>query len=60
MNIQGKAAVVTGASRGVGEATALTLARGGCSVLVNYSSSRPEAEAVADAVRALGVKSIAF
>ena len=60
MDIQGKGAVVTGASRGVGEATAMALARGGCSVLINYSSSRAEAESVADVARALGVKSVAF
>ncbi|MBI3852440.1 MAG: glucose 1-dehydrogenase [Verrucomicrobia bacterium] len=56
MNIQGKAAVVTGASRGVGRATALALARGGCAVAINYSRSRAEAEQTADAVRQLGVK----
>ncbi len=60
MDIQGKGAVVTGASRGVGEATALALAKGGCSVLVNYNSSRAEAESVAETVRGFGVKSIAF
>ena len=60
MDIQGKAAVVTGASRGVGRATALVLADGGCSVLVNYSSSKDAAEAVAEEVRAKGVQSIAF
>ena len=60
MNIEGKAAVVTGASRGVGRATALALAKGGCSVLINYSRSREEAERTAAEVRALGVKAICF
>lgn len=60
MNIQGKAAVVTGASRGVGRATAVALAKGGCSVLVNYSQSRTEAEQVIAEVRALGVKACGF
>ncbi|HEY6166775.1 MAG TPA: SDR family oxidoreductase [Verrucomicrobiae bacterium] len=60
MNLQGKAAVVTGSSRGVGRATALALARGGCSVLVNHSQSRDEADRVAEEVRALGVKSVCF
>ena len=59
MEIKGKAAVVTGASRGVGRATALLLARGGCDVAVNYSRSRAEAEAVAAEARALGVRAIA-
>lgn len=60
MDIQGKAAVVTGASRGVGRSTALQLARGGCSVLVNYSSSKDEAEAVVEEVRAIGAKCIPY
>lgn len=60
MNIDGKAAVVTGASRGVGRATALDLAEGGCSVLVNYSKSKDEAEAVVEEVRAHGVKATAY
>src|SRR5262247_1437783 len=60
MNLHGKAAVVTGASRGVGRATALALARGGCSVLVNYSRSRESAEATAEEIRALGAKALAF
>jgi 3-oxoacyl-[acyl-carrier protein] reductase len=56
MNIQGRAAVVTGASRGVGRATALALARGGCAVGINYSTSRAQAEETLAAVQALGVK----
>ena len=59
MEIKGKAAVVTGASRGVGRATALLLARGGCDVAVNYSRSRADAEAVAAEARELGVRAIA-
>lgn len=60
MKLDGKAAVVTGASRGVGRATALDLARGNCSVLINYSRSKEEAEGVAQEVEALGVKAIPF
>ncbi|MSU20557.1 MAG: SDR family oxidoreductase [Pedosphaera sp.] len=56
MNITGKTALVTGASRGVGRATALALARGGCSVAINFSRSRHEAEQTADEARAHGVK----
>jgi 3-oxoacyl-[acyl-carrier protein] reductase len=59
MEIRGKAAVVTGASRGVGRATALLLARGGCNVAINYSRSRAAAESVVAEVRALGVRAIA-
>ena len=58
MKLQGKAAVVTGGTRGVGRATALDLARGGCDVLINYSSSKEEAEGVAHEVEALGVKAL--
>jgi 3-oxoacyl-[acyl-carrier protein] reductase len=54
MDIQGKAALVTGAGTGVGRATALMLAQGGCSVLVNYSRSRDEAEKVAAEIISLG------
>lgn len=60
MDIQGKSAVVTGASRGVGRSTALQLAQGGCDVLVNFSSSKDEAEGVVAEVQALGVKCIPF
>ncbi|MCZ6672959.1 MAG: SDR family NAD(P)-dependent oxidoreductase [Verrucomicrobia bacterium] len=60
MNIKGKAAVVTGASRGVGAATALALAKGGCSVLINYSSSKEAAEAVRGQAEAEGVMAITF
>lgn len=59
MEINGKAAVVTGGGTGVGRATALELARRGCSVLVNYSRSKNEAEQTAAEVTALGVKGVA-
>ena len=60
MNIFGKAAVVTGASRGVGKATAMALAKRGCSVLLNYSRSRDEAEQTAELLRASGGKAVCF
>src|SRR5262245_47182271 len=59
MQVEGKAAVVTGGGTGVGRATALELARRGCSVLVNYSRSKNEAEETAAEIAALGVKGIA-
>jgi 3-oxoacyl-[acyl-carrier protein] reductase len=59
MQIEGRAAVVTGGGTGVGRATALELARRGCSVLINYSKSKNEAEETAAEVAALGVKGIA-
>jgi 3-oxoacyl-[acyl-carrier protein] reductase len=60
MQLEGKAAIVTGGGTGVGRTTALELARRGCSVLVNYSKSRNEAEATAAEVEAAGVKAIAL
>ncbi len=59
MKIEGKAAVVTGGGTGVGRATALDLAGQGCSVLINYSRSKEDAESTAAEVTALGVRGIA-
>ena len=46
METQGKVAVITGSSRGVGRAVALRLARQGCRIVLNFRSSREEAESV--------------
>jgi 3-oxoacyl-[acyl-carrier protein] reductase len=59
MELQGKAALVTGGGTGVGRQTAIQLAERGCSVLVNYSRSRDGAEATAAECEKLGVKSFA-
>ena len=59
MKIEGKAAIVTGGGTGVGRSTALALAEQGCSVLINYSRSKDDAEKTAADVSALGVKGIA-
>ncbi len=50
----GKTALVTGASRGIGRATALALAKGGAQVLVHYANGKAEAEAVVEEIRAAG------
>ena len=59
MQLEGKAAIVTGGGTGVGRATALQLARQGCSVLVNYSKSRDDAQRTAGEIEALGPKAVA-
>ena len=58
--MEGRAAIITGSGTGVGRATALQLGQLGCSVLINYRSSREEAERTADDAGALGVKAIPF
>lgn len=52
-------AIVTGSSRGIGEATAIKLAEDGFDVLVNYSGNQERAEAVVAKIEALGQKAIA-
>jgi len=47
-------ALVTGASRGIGRAVALSLARAGADIAVNFSTRAAEAEDVAQQIRALG------
>src|ERR1700738_4671692 len=49
-----KTALVTGAARGIGRATALALARAGANVLVHYGRSAHEADSLVDAIRAEG------
>src|ERR1700754_2241194 len=52
--LSGKTALVTGASRGIGRATALALAKAGAQVLVHYGRGKDEAEAVVQEIRGAG------
>lgn len=58
--LTGRVAVVTGSSRGIGRATALTLARMGADVAVNYRSDVAGGEAVVAEIAALGRKAVAI
>jgi 3-oxoacyl-[acyl-carrier protein] reductase len=52
--LQGKTALVTGASRGIGRATAFALANGGALVLVHYGRSAQDAESLVAGIRSKG------
>ncbi len=56
---EGKTAIVTGASRGVGRATALRLAEGGANVVINYLKSEENALEVVKLCQNKGVEAIA-
>jgi 3-oxoacyl-[acyl-carrier protein] reductase len=59
LGLRGRRALVTGGSRGVGRAAALMLARAGADVGIGYLRRAEEAEATAEAARALGVRAFA-
>ena len=60
MKFEGRVALVTGASRGIGRATATKLAGEGADVAVHYVRSAKPAEAVCEEIRALGRSAIAL
>ncbi|KIL38959.1 3-ketoacyl-ACP reductase [Gordoniibacillus kamchatkensis] len=60
MNLNGKVAIVTGASRGIGRQVAIQLAQAGAKVVVNYSSSRGKADEVVTAIEQFGGQAAAI
>ena len=54
--LSGKVALVTGASRGIGKAIALSLGESGAEVIVNYSSSEEKANEVVKEIQTSGNK----
>jgi NAD(P)-dependent dehydrogenase (short-subunit alcohol dehydrogenase family) len=58
--LRGQVAMVTGGGRRIGREIALTLARAGADVVLNYNQSRGGAEATAREIRSLGVRALAL
>ena len=58
MNLTGKVALVTGASRGIGQATAIDLAKAGADIVVNFIGNEAVAQETVEAIEALGRKAI--
>lgn len=56
MDFKGKVALVTGATRGIGLATAETLAKGGANIIINYFRSRESAKQAEEKVKPYGVE----
>jgi 3-oxoacyl-[acyl-carrier protein] reductase len=59
MRLEGKKAIVTGGGRGIGRAIALTFAREGADILVNYHSNDAAAQEVVKEVEGMGRKAMA-
>ena len=60
ITLQGKTALVTGASRGIGRAAAVALAKIGAAVAVNYRTRSQEAEAVSREIEDMGGRAVAL
>ena len=60
MGLEGRTALVTGSSRGIGRAIALRLSEEGANVIVNYRSRQKEASEVVSQIEARGGKALAF
>ncbi|MCO7174664.1 3-oxoacyl-[acyl-carrier-protein] reductase [Sporolactobacillus kofuensis] len=60
MGLQNKVALVTGASRGIGHAIAIKLAKQGASIIVNYSGNKVRAEETASEIRSVGAEAFVW
>ncbi|MCT4594875.1 MAG: 3-oxoacyl-[acyl-carrier-protein] reductase [Anaeromicrobium sp.] len=60
MNLNGKTALVTGGSRGIGKAIALKLAQFGANIVVNYTSNSQKAEETVNEIKEMGKDAIAL
>ncbi|MBN2225957.1 MAG: SDR family oxidoreductase [candidate division Zixibacteria bacterium] len=60
ISLNGKVALITGASRGIGRAVAMLFAKAGCDVIINYRSDAAAAEQTRSKVEALGVRAQAM
>ena len=60
MQLKGKTAIITGASRGIGRTIALSFAKEGANVIINYSNSEKAAVNVAREAMEYGIKSYAI
>ena len=60
VDLQGRVAVVTGASLGIGRATAIALGKAGAQVVVNYRSHADRAREVVEIIQESGAKAVAI
>jgi 3-oxoacyl-[acyl-carrier protein] reductase len=60
LNLKGKVALITGASRGIGKATALLFAKAGSDLVLNYFKNEKQAHKVASLAKAEGVRAEVF
>jgi 3-oxoacyl-[acyl-carrier protein] reductase len=58
MNMDGKVVIITGASRGIGRATARLLSARGAAVVINYAANAPAAAALEEEIKASGGKAL--
>ncbi|NIK10754.1 3-oxoacyl-[acyl-carrier-protein] reductase [Alkalibacillus almallahensis] len=58
--LEGQTALVTGASRGIGRAIALELAKNGANVVVNYAGNQARADEVVEEIKEFGQEAIAY